>query len=545
METAPLWLIDASWLSFAFVCGFIARLIKLPPLIGFLAAGFILNGLGIRQGGEALQELADLGVTLLLFTIGLKLDIKSLLRKEIWLGTTIHMLASMVIFSTFVYLLSFTPLLASIEPSNAVLFGFALSFSSTVYAIKILEERGEMSSLHGITAVGILVMQDIIAVVFLTISAGKVPSIWALCLPLLYFLRPLFFKLLDLTDHGELLALFGLFMAMVVGSFSFEIVGLKPDLGALIAGILIGSHPRAKELGYTLMGFKNLFLVAFFLSIGLSGLPDIKIIIVSLLLGLFIPFKGGLFFLLMSRFDFRARTALFTGFPLANYSEFGLIVAAVGVKNGWLEPQWLVLAALALTFSFVVGAPLNGSVYTLYARYKTILKRFETSRQHPADTPLDIDADVLIFGMGRIGTGAYVEACKKFPKRVAGVDNNRETVARLRIDGMKVFLGDAADIDFWEKINPGQIGFVSLCMPNHAANLTAVEQLQQGGFTGYITATARYADDAQALEEAGAHIVYNIFANVGEAYVQYIRQQLVALGAVDTNSETSTTKNAA
>ncbi len=542
METTPLWLIDSAWLSFAFICGFLARLIKLPPLIGFLAAGFILNGLGIRQGGEALQELADLGVTLLLFTIGLKLDIKTLFRKEIWLGTTIHMLASMVVFSTFVYLLSFTPLLASIDPPTAVLFGFALSFSSTVYAIKILEERGEMSSLHGITAVGILVMQDIIAVVFLTVSSGKVPSVWALCLPLLYFLRPLFFKLLDHADHGELLALFGLFMAMVVGSFSFEIVGLKPDLGALIAGILIGSHPRAKELSYTLMGFKNLFLVAFFLSIGLSGLPDIKIIIVSLLLGLFIPFKGGLFFLLMSRFDFRARTALFTGFPLANYSEFGLIVAAVGVKNGWLEPQWLVLVALALTLSFLVGAPLNSSAYALYARYKRFLKNFATTSLHPADTPLKIDADVLIFGMGRIGSGTYVEACKNFPNRVAGVDNNKETVARLRKDGMNIYLGDASDIDFWEKINPGQIALVSLCMPNHAATLAAVDQLQQSGFTGYITATARYSDDALALEKAGAHIVYNIFANVGEAYGRYVRQQLAVLGVT---IEPTTTKNAA
>lgn len=529
METS-LWLVDACWLTFAFICGFLARMVKLPPLIGFLAAGFLLNGLGIRQGGEALQELADLGVTLLLFTIGLKLDIKTLLRKEIWLGTTAHMVASTLAFSIFIYLLTLTPLLASINPSTALLFGFALSFSSTVFAIKILEDRGELNSLHGITAVGILVTQDIIAVIFLTITSGKVPSAWALSLPLLFFLRPLFFKLLDHSGHGELFALGGLFMAMVVGSASFEIVGLKPDLGALIIGVLLGGHTKAKELSNTLLGFKNLFLVAFFLSIGLSGLPSKEIVLISLLLGLFIPFKGGLFFFLMTRFDFRARTALFTGFPLANYSEFGLIVAAVGVKSGWLEPQWLVLAALALTISFIAGAPLNNSVYSLYARFKHFLKHFETSRKHPADTPLEIDADILIFGMGRIGSGAYIEACRKFPDRVAGVDNNKDTIARLRKEGMKVYLGDAADIDFWEKINPGQISYISLCMSNHTANLTAVEQLQKGGFTGYIAATARYADEARELEEKGVHIVYNIFANIGEAYGKYVRRQLATLG---------------
>jgi len=305
------------------------------------------------------------------------------------------MTATTLLLSGFIYLLTLTPLLSPIDPTTALLFGFALSFSSTVFAIKILEERGELGALHGITAVGILVMQDIIAVVFLTISAGKIPSIWALALPLLYILRPLFFKLLDHSGHGELFALCGLFMAMVVGASSFEFVGLKADLGALCIGMLLGSHPRVKELSNSLLGFKNLFLVAFFLSIGLSGLPTKEIMVVSLLLGLLLPFKGGLFFYLMGRFDFRARTALFTAFPLTNYSEFGLIVAAVGVKNGWLEAQWLVLAALALTLSFIVGAPLNSSVYDFYARFKSFLKGFETDKKHPADTPLNIDADVL------------------------------------------------------------------------------------------------------------------------------------------------------
>ena len=113
MDT-PVWLIDTAWISFAFLCGFIARLVKLPPLIGFLAAGFLLNGLGIRQAGEALQELADLGVTLLLFTIGLKLDVKSLLRREVWLGTSLHMIITTVVLGGVVFLLTLTPLLGRI-----------------------------------------------------------------------------------------------------------------------------------------------------------------------------------------------------------------------------------------------------------------------------------------------------------------------------------------------------------------------------------------------------------------------------------------------
>ena len=153
MDT-PVWLIDAAWISFAFLCGFIARLLKLPPLIGFLAAGFLLNGLGIRQAGEALQELADLGVTLLLFTIGLKLDVKSLLRKEVWLGTSLHMTVTTLVLGGVVFLLTLTPLLSRVPLTTAVLIGFALSFSSTVFAIKILETRGELDALHGVTSHG-------------------------------------------------------------------------------------------------------------------------------------------------------------------------------------------------------------------------------------------------------------------------------------------------------------------------------------------------------------------------------------------------------
>ncbi len=528
METTPIWLVDAAWISFAFLCGFIARLLRLPPLIGFLAAGFLLNGMGIRQGGEALQELADLGVTLLLFTIGLKLDVKSLLRREIWLGTSLHMLITTVVLGGFVFVLTLTPLLGSVSVTTAILIGFALSFSSTVYAIKILEERGELSSLHGATAMGILVMQDIIAVVYLTASAGKVPSVWALALPLLFLLRPLFFKLLDYSEHGELLALCGLFLTMVVGAGSFEFVGLKPDLGALAMGIMIGSHPKAKELGHTLMGFKNLFLVAFFLSIGLSGLPDQKILLVSLLLGLFIVFKGGLFYSMLSRFNFRSRTALFTAVPLANYSEFGLIVAAVGVKGGWLDSSWLVLIAMALTISFIAGSPLNSSVYDIYARFRNVLKRCEKTVRHQADQPIELDADLLIFGMGRVGTGAYDAARNTYGRKVVGLDNNREVVEKNQQAGRDVLFGDVTDLDFWDKINPDQVRMISLCMPRHEANVTAVEQLQKAGYKGFLAATARFEDQAEELREMGVHSVYNVFANVGAAYAEYSRREFLA-----------------
>ena len=188
----------------AFVLGFAARLVGLPPLVGFLAAGFVMGGMGL-ESSPGLQEIADVGVTLLLFTIGLKLKIKQLLSPAVWATAGIHMVAITGAAALLVMLLGLSgfTLFAGFKPQFALLIGFALSFSSTVFAVKVLEANGEMESLHGRIAIGVLIMQDLFAVLFIAISAGKVPSAWALGLFLLIPARPLLIKLLEKTGHGE------------------------------------------------------------------------------------------------------------------------------------------------------------------------------------------------------------------------------------------------------------------------------------------------------------------------------------------------------
>ena len=171
---------DPLWILGAFIFGSASSKVGLPPLVGYLMAGFALNGLNI-EGGETLQNIADAGVTLLLFTIGLKLKIKNLIKPEVWAGTTIHMLITIIFLSAALWAAgSFgIHLLTDLNWESAILIAFALSFSSTVFAIKVLEEKKEMSSRHASTAIGILIMQDIIAVIFLAFSTGKIPSLWA------------------------------------------------------------------------------------------------------------------------------------------------------------------------------------------------------------------------------------------------------------------------------------------------------------------------------------------------------------------------------
>ena len=281
---------DVLCLGMAFAFGLLSRSAGLPPLVGFLAAGFILNSLGVTNH-ELFQKLADLGITLLLFTVGLKINIRTLIRPEVWAVTTLHTCLTIVAFGCMFYGLAIlsVPLFSDLTIGTSLLIAFALSFSSTVFVVKALEQRGGMNSLHGRLAVGILIIQDIAAVVFLAISSNKWPSIWALLLLLLIFTRPLLTKILEHVGHGELQVIYGLLLAMG-GAELFEIAGMKGDLGALVAGLLIASHVKADEMAKTMLGFKDLFLLGFFLSIGLSGQLSLQILMIGTLIALVVIF---------------------------------------------------------------------------------------------------------------------------------------------------------------------------------------------------------------------------------------------------------------
>ena len=260
---------DSLWLLIAFALGFAVKQIKLPPLVGFLAAGFVLNIIGVVET-PALTTIANFGVILLLFSIGLKLKIKTLLRKEIWATATLHMVITTLVFSISIYALSLISFImfAELDFQTSLLIAFALSFSSTVFAVKIFEEKGGMESTFGRIAIGVLIIQDLFAVIFLTLTKGEFPTIWSLALFAL-FLIPGLLKLkpisliLDRSGHGELLVLLGVLIPIGTAQL-FDIVNLKPDLGALLIGILLSGHSKAEELSNAMLGFKDLFLVGFF-----------------------------------------------------------------------------------------------------------------------------------------------------------------------------------------------------------------------------------------------------------------------------------------
>jgi glutathione-regulated potassium-efflux system ancillary protein KefC len=510
---------DIAWIAFAFACGLGVKLVGLPPLIGFLAAGFALNAAGVEPN-DTLNGLADLGITLMLFTIGLKLNIKDLLKTEVWIGTLGHMglWTSVIALVVFGATLLGLPYFSGVSASSAALLAFALSFSSTVCIIKILEESGEINSRHGKLAVGILVMQDVVAVGFLVVATGKTPSIWAIGLLALFLVRPALGGLLQRSGHGEMLPLIG-FLFALGGYELFSAVGVKGDLGALILGTLLSAHPKANELAKSLLGFKDLFLIAFFLTIGLSALPDVGMVVTALVLCLLLPLKATLFFGLLTRVRVRARTGYLAALALGNYSEFGLIVAYLSVGAGWLSNDWLVILALAVSMSFVVTSVLYRNAHTVYAKRKEVLRRYESPDRLPEDQVFrPATAEILVVGTGRVGLGAFRALHDAVGDRVWGMDANRSVIETQRAAGMHVFAGDAENADIWDAIDINSIKLVLLAVPAIDDCHNIHEQLMLAGYGGKIAAIARYEDERIALREAGINTVFNFFSEAGSAF---------------------------
>jgi predicted Kef-type K+ transport protein len=508
-------------LIIAFVLGFIMRIFGFPPMLGFLVAGFVLNFIGVEDS-EVLKRISDLGILLLLFTIGLKLNVKSLIRKLVWQGGVAHILMTVVIFSFVLFLLRYVSMayFGELEIRAILLISFALSFSSTVFAVKVLEEKGEMESLMGKTSIAILIIQDILAVLFITFSKGEFPSVYALLLLGFPFLRKPLMWLMNRSGHGEMMVLFGFILALSVAEV-FELVGLKPDLGALAAGLIVANSAKSEELSKTLLHFKEFFLIAFFLRIGLLGDLEWWMVSVSLTLILLIPIKSFLYFWILTRFKLRARTSFWISLSLSNYSEFALIVGTVAASSGLLQGDWLLVFVVTVSLSFLISSPLNSKLYfSIFERY---LQRFERRKRLADDRPIKTDgADILIFGMGKLGTMTYDYMASKFEKHVLGLDANYNVVISHMRDRRNVKIGDATDSGFWENLEPGNVKTVLLCMSNFKANKIAATRLKQSHFTGKIAAVARFDDEMESLQKLGVESVFNLYEEAGIGFAEHV-----------------------
>lgn len=513
---------DPLWILAALIFGLLSRAARIPPLVGFLVAGFVLNGLGL-QPTEFLNEISDLGVTLLLFTIGLHLSMTVFTRTEVWGVAVGHVVLFGSLLSALLFagvMLRLGPL-SELDAAGALTLALALSFSSTVFAAKVLEAQGAERSRHGRIAFGVLIIQDIVAVAFLAvIDAEKRPSAWMIILLALPLLRRPLQRLLQACGHGELLVIFGVVVA-AGGAGLFELVGLKGDLGALAVGLLLAGTAKSDELSRAMESFKDLFLAGFFVGVGLGAQIDPAGALLGLVLLLALPLKAVGFYALFAAAKLRARTAWQASLELATFSEFGLIVVATSVKNGLLPESMLTTVSIAVALSLVLASPVVLFGDNLFLRWRDKLTRLQRTARIPGDEDLDLrPVSVLVFGLGRIGNATLRTVEREFPNKVLGVDVDPAVVERRRRQGHYVEVGDAADPEFWSRMAGGlnELDWVLLTVSSHEANLSAVEILRTQGYTGRIVATSRYADDAAELRSAGADAVFDIYIEAGAGF---------------------------
>lgn len=505
----------------AYFAGLIAKQFSFPPLVGYLFAGFALHLAGFSLTSDV-QLIADLGITLMLFTIGLKINVRDLVATQVWGSALSHMgLWIAVCFVINAVLAALGMLLFELTMLQTGILIFALSFSSTVCVIKVLEEAGEVKSRQATISIGILIIQDLVAVAFLVVATGDLPKVWALLLLLLPFLRPVLDRVLAATGHGELLPLAGLMLAL--GAYAlFEVVHVKGDFGALVVGMIVATSPKSSELYKSLIGFKDLFLIAFFLSIGLSALPDLYMLFLASLLLLLLPIKFLLFYGVLSLLAFRARTAFLSALLLGNFSEFGLIVVALSVEEGLLDHTWLVVLAISAAQSFVITSLIYKHAHLFYARLSPFLLRFQRQKATESSKVETIpDARVLVIGMGRVGRGVYESLQDQSTDKVWGVEVDKARVRVLIESGItNVVKGDADDFEFWEAQHLDSIQLVMLATPNVDEIINIIQQLRLAGYSGRIAAIAQHDDEREVLLKHGADVAFNYFQEVGHGFAE-------------------------
>ena len=247
----------------------------------------------------------------------------------------------------------------------------------------------------------------------------------------------------------------------------------------------------------------------------------------ALVLCLLLPVKTMLYYAIVVRFGLRARTSLFTSLNLASFSEFGLIVAALGVAQGWLSVDWLMVIAIAVSVSFAIASPFSTGSENAYQQFKRFWDRFQKAALHPDDQILESGgAKVLVIGMGRVGSGAYDELTQTWPDQVLGIEHIAEKAERLRAQGRNVKVGDATDTDFWNAIRAAKPkDLIVLAMPNHHSNMVAAQQIRNVGLTSQVVAIAKFDEEVQALAELNV-TAFNMYSKAGSGLARHALEKM-------------------
>ncbi len=517
--------------------------LRQPLIVAFIAVGILVGPsvFGWITPSDEMELFAHLGIALLLFVVGLKLDLHLIQNMgPVALATGLGQVA----FTSIVgFLLA---LLLEFPPLTAVYIAVALTFSSTIIIVKLLSDKREIDSLHGRIALGFLIVQDLVVVlVMIGLSAldGESVSFGMTMLQLflkggllllvlggmMTFVLP---KLLHyLARSQELLLVFAIAWAVSLAALG-EILGFSSEVGAFLAGISLASTRYREAIGARLVSIRDFLLLFFFVNLG-SQL-DLSLLgaqlIPALVLSLFVLIGNPtIVMVIMGYMGYRKRTSLLAGLTVAQISEFSLILASLGLSLGHIDEDTVGLITLVGLITIGLSTYLILYSHLLYERLSPALSLFERAIPHREEAG-DVDAaaagaDVIVYGLGRYG-GWLVNSLASKGLEVHGVDFDPENVRRWRHQGFSVHYGDAEDPEYPGHLTLRTVKWVVSSIPGLDVNLTLLHALRHHGYQGKLAVTVHQDHEDETLQTADIDLILRPFVDAAEQAADELLKEL-------------------
>lgn len=526
----------AAILGIATLIGVLGQKLRQPLIIMFLATGILAGPavLGIIESYEKIELLAEIGIALLLFIVGLKLDL-TLIRSTgpVALATGL----GQIIFTS---LIGFMIALAlGMSMVGAIYVAVALTFSSTIIIVKLLSDKKEIDSLHGQIAIGFLIVQDIaviLALVVLTTFGTDIANDQSVLISSLLIIVKGLGLLLTvallmryvipglvrrLAYSQEILILFAISWAVILGAGS-EILGFSKEIGAFLAGVSLASTAYRDSIGGRLITLRDFLLLFFFIDLGSrldwstvgAQLGDAAIFSAFVLIG-----NPLIVLVIMGTMGYRRRTSFLAGLTVAQISEFSLIIAALGLSIGHITNETVGLITLVGVITIFVSTYMILYSANLYNFLSEPLKIFERSYPH-REASIDFvretpSFDVVLMGLGNYGRG-IAEYLIRRKKTMIGVDFDPGVLEKWRTREMSVLYGDITDPEIFEHLPLDRVKWVVSTIRSKEQNLALIEHLRNHSFRGKIALTAVNEDQAQLFEKEGAQVVFKPFSDAAE-----------------------------
>ncbi|MFN4115215.1 MAG: cation:proton antiporter, partial [Inhella sp.] len=490
---------------------------------------------GWVQAHEPIDLLAQIGVAVLLFAVGLKLDLHQVRHiGPVALATGLGQLG-------FTIAIGFA-LLLLLDKSwlEALYVAVALTFSSTIIIVKLLSDKRELDSLHGRIAVGFLIVQDLAVVLAMmamsALRGASVDTEWlSLLLPLLgrvaaaalllfvlmrWLLPPL---VAAMARSTELLLLFAVAWG-VAGAALGEWAGFSREAGAFLAGFSLASTHYREAMASRLTGLRDFLLLFFFIDLGARlDLATLGAELgTALLLSAFVLIGNPLIVMaIMGFMGYRKRTGFMAGLTVAQISEFSIVFVAMGISLGHVGREALGLTTLVGLITITASTYLIVYAQPIYERLSPWLGLFE--RRQPQREPVAgaggaPDApqpELLLFGLGRYGS-RLLHQLRASGVLVLGVDADPENVRNLQRQGLPVCFGDAEDPEFVASLPLAGLRWVVTTLPQWSDNCALFDALAAAGYRGPLAGAVRDAQHAKALHAAGLALVFNPFADAAD-----------------------------